>query len=137
LLSTTDYDETARAADELEALDAGPPDWEWFKLTIARLWSIRRELLIALTRSDFVRGRTAHGLKRSETLVALDPCDEEARVLRLKLLLARGDRAAAFSEFREYARILHDDLGIEPSPDVLALLRSEDAVRSERPAIRR
>lgn len=123
-LSGLDYFDAAQAAADLESLDGSMPRWEWFAPTVARLQALRRDLLLALARSDFKCGEYEAALARLHALVAIDPCDEGARVLRIKVYLARNDRARAFSEYREYARTLQDELQIEPAPDVLALVRS-------------
>jgi serine/threonine-protein kinase len=53
--------------------------------------------------------------------VALDPYDSRA-VGRLMLALeASGNRAAAVLQAAAHQRLLHDDLGLEPSPEVQAL----------------
>jgi DNA-binding SARP family transcriptional activator len=125
VLSRSQYAEVVRAVRDLQALDERTIDWEWFKGVLARLSATRRELLLALTSSDFLRGSLDDALEHAQTLVALDPCDEEARVLRMKVHLVRGDRASAFAEYREYACVLREELGIEPSPEVLFLVRGE------------
>jgi DNA-binding SARP family transcriptional activator/pimeloyl-ACP methyl ester carboxylesterase len=55
-------------------------------------------------------------------LVEVDPTDEEAHVAIMREALAVGDRAGARRQFEVLERMLHDELGIGPSSEALALL---------------
>jgi SARP family transcriptional regulator, regulator of embCAB operon len=44
-----------------------------------------------------------------------DPCDERARELAIRAHLARGDRASAIREYRDYARALREELDLAPA----------------------
>jgi DNA-binding SARP family transcriptional activator/pimeloyl-ACP methyl ester carboxylesterase len=59
--------------------------------------------------------------QRWDELVVLDPTDEEAHVGRMARLLDAGDRAGVRYQFASLERILHDELGIGPSAEALAL----------------
>jgi DNA-binding SARP family transcriptional activator/pimeloyl-ACP methyl ester carboxylesterase len=54
-------------------------------------------------------------------LVGLDPTEEEAHVAIMRQALAAGDRAGARQQFELLERILHEELGIGPSAEALAL----------------
>jgi pimeloyl-ACP methyl ester carboxylesterase/DNA-binding SARP family transcriptional activator len=54
-------------------------------------------------------------------LVGIDPTDEEAHVAVMRQALAVGDRAGARRQFGLLERILHEELGIGPSAEALAL----------------
>lgn len=58
---------------------------------------------------------------RWEELVALDPTDEEAHVAIMQRLLDAGDRAGVRRRFETLERVLHEELGIGPSPEAVAL----------------
>lgn len=75
----------------------------------------------------------ADALGHAREMLALDPLSEEAhrRVMRLHYLA--GDRAAALLAFDACERILKDEVGVAPSLETLALLRTVEAAR-EAPA---
>jgi DNA-binding SARP family transcriptional activator len=88
------------------------------------------------------RGPDAHGqgwpgagiagwLNRPDVALALvrvtlayDPCDERARELAIRAHVARGDRASAIREYRDYAKALSDELGLTPSFALGSLIAS-------------
>jgi DNA-binding SARP family transcriptional activator len=51
-----------------------------------------------------------------------DPCDERARELAIRAHLARGDRASAIREYRDYTRALRDELGLTPAFALASLI---------------
>ncbi|WP_448808161.1 alpha/beta fold hydrolase [Agromyces bauzanensis] len=57
---------------------------------------------------------------RWSQLVAADPTDEEAHVALMRAHVARGDRAAALSQYRQLAAVLEEELGIEPGDEAVA-----------------
>jgi DNA-binding SARP family transcriptional activator len=60
--------------------------------------------------------------KFSKEQILRDPCDEPARELRIRALLASGERALACRELRAYRETLRLELGTEPSPEIGALI---------------
>ncbi len=54
-------------------------------------------------------------------LVEVDPTDEEAHVAIMRQALTVGDRAGARRQFEFLERMLHEELGIGPSAEALAL----------------
>ena len=61
-------------------------------------------------------------------LVALDPTDEEAHVAIMRQRLAATDRAGVRRQFELLERILHEELGIGPSAEALAVYRQASDV---------
>ncbi len=55
-------------------------------------------------------------------LLACDPCREDAHRLAMRCFVRRGERAAAFQQYRVCTDMLRTDLGIEPEPATRALL---------------
>ena len=55
-------------------------------------------------------------------LLARDPCREDAHRLAMRCFVQRGERAAAFQQYRVCTDMLRTDLGIEPEPATRALL---------------
>jgi DNA-binding SARP family transcriptional activator len=68
-------------------------------------------------------GRPQESIAAAELLLARDPLREDvyARVIRAYLRL--GDRAAAQRQYERCAAVLHEELGIEPGPELQALSR--------------
>jgi DNA-binding SARP family transcriptional activator len=54
-----------------------------------------------------------------------DPCDERARELAIRAHLARGDRASAIREYRDYAKALLDELGLTPAFALASLVAAQ------------
>jgi DNA-binding SARP family transcriptional activator len=100
--------------------------------------SLRLELAAALEKlAQGLAGRGAHAaaLAQARRWLALDPLHEPAQRLVMQLHAAAGDRAAAIRQYRECAKSLQDELGVEPEPQTTALF---EAIRSgsvsERPS---
>ena len=71
-----------------------------------------------------------HWAKQGGTLAPYDE-NELRRVLRL--FERTGERASAAEFFQRFAQRLHDDLGIEPSPETVGLARAIAATPNESP----
>lgn len=112
------YAAITQSLHDLDALDGGLPEWEWFKPTLARFTAARRDLLIAISNGDIARGRDDLAAMRLRKVITLDPCDEEARLLMVRLFLSHNDRVHALAEYRDYERALFQELQVKPSPEM-------------------
>jgi DNA-binding SARP family transcriptional activator len=117
--------------------------WEWFAPIERRIRELRCEVVLRLASHALERGRYAEVLALATEVTAYDPCDEAARELAIRALLAMGDRAGALRHYRQYREILLDELDCEPSPAIDALVgveknraaeRTERSVKLGRPA---
>jgi DNA-binding SARP family transcriptional activator len=96
---------------------------EWFSATEQRLESICRRF------GEFLAQSAIHGkdypaaLEIAEYLIALDPLDESARKLKIMAHVAANDAATAKRELRQYAKILKQELDVEPSRELIALIK--------------
>lgn len=97
---------------------------EWFAPIASRIAELRHNAAMALAEDALARRDTNAAQRFASRLLALDPCDEPARELRIRLLLAHGDRPAALREYRVYREVLVSELGVEPSFLLQALLES-------------
>jgi DNA-binding SARP family transcriptional activator len=139
------------AADSLRAvherLGAERPGrvlaWEWFAPIERHIREVRGEVILRLANHAFECGRFAEALAYADDLTAYDPCDEAAREIAIRALLAMDDRAAALRHYRQYRDVLREELDCEPSPAIDALVgvenkraegRSVRSVKHERPA---
>jgi DNA-binding SARP family transcriptional activator len=80
-----------------------------------RLLRAAREATDRLARNALAANRPDVALALVDVTLEHDPCDEHARELAIRAHLARGDRASAIREYRDYARTLQDELGLGPS----------------------
>jgi pimeloyl-ACP methyl ester carboxylesterase/DNA-binding SARP family transcriptional activator len=108
------FEADARAGRIDDALDRyggellpDDPYEQWAFVSRERIRLRYRELLRAAGRWD--------------ELVLMDPTDEAAHVARIALLLDSGDAAGARTQFESLERVLHEELGIGPSAEALAL----------------
>ena len=119
-------------ADLLEGLglhDGAVEDWLGGERD--RLRDRKAEMLkcmAALHRRD---GRPDEAVAAARRLVALDPFNEEAHRLLMRLLADKGDRAAALQQYKACAEALRAELDIEPDAETRKLL--EDIRGSEKP----
>ena len=112
--------------DGFSAGDAGPFE-EWVLL---RREHISQQVIAALgwlaaqaeRRSAF---REAQSYARQQ--VEFEPWNEEAHRALMRTLALDGQRTAALHQFQIYCRILHDELGVDPSDETVALYEAISA----------
>jgi len=92
---------------------------QWFEAERNRLESAWHAA--ALDRMESF-GAPAARIALARMLLERDPCDERAAQALMAAELARGDRVAAGSAYRDFARHLAQTLGIEPSRALARLL---------------
>lgn len=96
--------------------------WEWFKPVARRIADARVQLGHRLADDALERDDPRAALQYAQDAIACDTCDERARELAIRAHLAMSDRAAALREYRHYRDALRDDLGVEPSAAISALV---------------
>ena len=87
-----------------------------------RLLTAARDATDRLAESALSLNRPDVALELARATLAHDPCDERARELTIRAHLARGDRASAIREYRDYTRALTEDLGLAPSFSLASLV---------------
>jgi predicted ATPase len=105
------------------SLREGPEFEAWVLLKregLRRLAALGLRRLVAhyLSAHDY-----QEGLRQAERLLALDPYDDHSRRQMIWLLARSGQRNAALQHYQSYARLLADDLGVEPEPATTALFK--------------
>jgi len=94
-------------------------DWQ-----SARQSELRDELRGALARlasdATTVAGR-ARAIAYARRMIELDPLDEMAHQMLMRLYAASGDRAAAMRQYGECVRVLDAELGVAPMPETKEL----------------
>ncbi|GIF25643.1 DNA-binding SARP family transcriptional activator/pimeloyl-ACP methyl ester carboxylesterase [Actinoplanes tereljensis] len=108
---------------------AGPADTEIARLEAIRLDEARLQATEQWHEALLETGQAARSLPRLEAFVAEHPLREAARDLLLRTLFALGRQADALDAYRQYVRLLAEELGLEPSAAIretqLRILRQE------------
>lgn len=79
------------------------------------------EALHALLKLYGAMDRRYEVLACAQQILDRDPYSEHAATALIEVYLAQGSPATAISELDRFVRLLHDDLGMRPSPDLVAL----------------
>lgn len=100
------------------------PGWDdaWIVLERERLRQLRLHGL-----EDYARGMMRHGifgsaLQAALAAVAAEPLRESGYRILIEIHLAEGNLGEASRTYHQYQRLLHDELGVEPSPILRSLL---------------
>jgi predicted ATPase/DNA-binding SARP family transcriptional activator/Tfp pilus assembly protein PilF len=73
-------------------------------------------------------GDTNTALSHARYAVAVDPLREEGRQHLIRLLAADGQPGAALRQYKDYERVLYEEIGEEPSTSLRALFRQIEKV---------
>ncbi len=100
------------------------PDWDddWALLERERFRQIRLHALERRCDLLTAQGRAAEAIEAGLAVVAAEPLRESAHRALIRAHLAEGNRAEALRQFALYGRLMRDDLGLEPSPEIAALV---------------
>lgn len=108
-----------------------PPFEEWLATRRAACARAVRDILFDAGSAALEAGDAPHALRAAERILALDPYEEAGMALCLKAHAANGERSRVQLRFEAFDRLLRADLGIEISPDLVALkaklLKADDA----------
>jgi DNA-binding SARP family transcriptional activator len=126
--------------EELFDLDPDPlrrdllPDWydDWVLLERERYRQLRLHALDALCDRFTRAGRLALAMETGLASLAAEPLRESAHRALIKIHLAEGNKAEALRQYRLYRRLLHEQLGLEPSSQIEELVRERDEIETIR-----
>ncbi len=113
---------------EAQALWAGRPygqfaDDPWAMAEVARLtelnWVANERLAETLLRA----GQPENAVTRLEAMIRDEPLRERPRSLLMRALYESGRKAEALRAFQEFRQVLVNDIGVDPSPDLVKLDR--------------
>jgi DNA-binding SARP family transcriptional activator len=90
-------------------------DPEFVSALERRLLTAARDATDHLAENALARSRPDVALALMRATLDFDPCDERATELAIRAHLARGDRANAIRQYRDYTKALVDELGLTPS----------------------
>lgn len=101
------------------------PDFErWVEEERAHLRGQVARGATTLVRREAERGNLPAACHWARRMVEAAPYDEEGMRLLMTVLDQGGDRAGAMNAYRRFARLLMEDLGVDPAPETLALADS-------------
>lgn len=119
-------------ADLLATLAGDPllPGWydEWVEGQRDELERLRVDALEHLARGALERGDTGLAEGAARAVARIEPWRESASELVIRGLLGRGDRAGAVRELERYREVLRVELGVVPSPALVALVDAPEPV---------
>jgi WD40 repeat protein/DNA-binding SARP family transcriptional activator len=95
---------------------------EWLLLTRERLQRQASALLEQLIDALIKREQYSRAEYYARQLVSLDPLQESAHQHLIRILALAGQRSSALQQFESYRELLQNELGLEPEPELLALV---------------
>lgn len=105
------------------------PDWydDWAIMEAEEWRQLRLHALDALAHRFLVTGRFGDAVSAALAAMRADPLRESACATLIQVHLAEGNQSEAVRTFEQYRTLLADELGIEPTPALRALLPDTDA----------
>ena len=94
---------------------------EWVLAERYRLETLLLDALARLARASLGLGEHAEALHYAERLLTHDPLREDVHRLVIALYLTLGDRVAAARQCNRCRTLLRSELGVDPSPETIAL----------------
>ncbi len=124
-----------RSSDGVLELELSPlrgdllPDWydDWIVLERERFRQLRLRALDTLCERLIQAGRLDAALELGLAAVAGEPLRESSHRAVVRVHLADGNVAEAVRQYRLCRRLLHEQLGLEPSDQMAELLRNVHA----------
>jgi DNA-binding SARP family transcriptional activator len=113
-------------ADAIAALTSDLlPDWyeDWAVINAEDWRQLRLHALEALAEKLMAVGRFGDAVEASRAAMAADPLRESPRAMLIRIHLAEGNQSEALREFRDYDALMQRELGIGPTPQLVALVQ--------------
>lgn len=100
------------------------PDWydDWAIMEAEEWRQLRLHALDALAHRFLATGRFGDAVSAALAAMRADPLRESACATLIQVHLAEGNQSEAVRTFEQYRTLLADELGIEPTPALRALL---------------
>ncbi|MBT2443672.1 bacterial transcriptional activator domain-containing protein [Streptomyces sp. ISL-36] len=101
------------------------PRWqdEWLVLERERWDHVRLHALESVAQRLQRDGEYLAAFQTALTAAEIDPIRETAQRILIEIHLAEGNRACAVKRYKEYRRLLHRELAVEPSPLMTRLVQ--------------
>lgn len=100
------------------------PGWEDDWVLVEREWLrvVRLGLLERLSETCRRDGDITGAVLHAYAAVAIEPLHEATHRLLLRAYLAEGNRFEALGHYRNFRRLLREELGVDPSPETSRIL---------------
>jgi DNA-binding SARP family transcriptional activator len=120
-----ELDDVATVNEEILSADL-LPDWseDWVLMERERYHQLRLRALEALCRRLTAKGRFGQAVQAGLAAVSGEPLRESARRALIEAHLAEGNAAAAIHEYEAFRDLLHNELRLEPSEAIRALVEA-------------
>lgn len=101
------------------------PGWEedWLEAPNERLQMLAAQALETAADRLLAAGHPDEALPYALSAVQVQPWSESANRLTIEIHARRGDPSNALRHYRRYRRALHHELGVQPGPDMRAVIR--------------
>lgn len=96
---------------------------QWAMAEVTRLEELRCGAVELLAESEIHVGETTAAIARLDELIAVHPFADRPRGLLMEALAASGRRPEALRVFAQYRRLLAEEVGTDPGPELVALDR--------------
>lgn len=103
-------------------LDDSPAFENWMLSEQERYRSLAVAACGTLLTHEHDEGHLAEAIDWARLLLRIDAIHEPTHRILMRLLVGRGERTAALAQFDACRRALEEHLGVEPSPETLALV---------------
>ncbi len=99
-------------------------DWydDWVLIERERMHQLRLSALERLAERLTAAGRYARAAESARAAVEAEPLRESAHRVLIQVHLAQGNRGDALRQYDSYSRLMRDELSLEPSPEMSALV---------------
>jgi DNA-binding SARP family transcriptional activator len=116
-------DDIAEVNEEVLGADI-LPDWteDWVLMQRESYHQLRLRALEALCRRLSAKGRFGQAVQAGVAAVAGEPLRESARLALIEAHLAEHNVAAALREYEAFRQLLNEELGLDPSDEMRALV---------------
>jgi DNA-binding SARP family transcriptional activator len=101
------------------------PDWydDWAVAEAEEWRQLRLHALDTLAERLIAAGRHADAIGAALAAVKAEPLRETAHAALIRVYLAEGNRSEALHAYHRYRALLRDELGLEPTPIIQALIK--------------
>ncbi|EID13352.1 BTAD domain-containing putative transcriptional regulator [Mycolicibacterium phlei] len=120
------WEDGLAAAEQAVSLVRGPlledlPDADWAREEAARIAALHTECVADKVIALLALGRVPAALGEATRLRALDPLGDRGCRLQMLALYRAGRTAEALQTYTRHARLIDDELGLEPGPELREL----------------
>ena len=95
----------------------------WVMTERGRLAQMHEHALLSLAQLHLEQDEPQTALKHCQTILAENHCMESAHRLAMQAYAALGNRSGVANQYELCKQLLHDELGLEPSPETIQLYK--------------